>query len=297
MKKTKVYLSLGSNIGNKYYYILGGIFGVSKIRKVRVTKVSKFYTTNPVGYLEQDLFLNCAIELETTLNPRELLEEIQKIELEFKRKRTIKWGPRTLDIDIILFGNLKINEKDLIIPHERYLEREFVLIPLLDIVEDSKKGEIKKNIICGKNEIIEEKTKKVLVSRCLLGEEVSYKKNHNYNYMFSILKEQLEFIKICPEVDGGLPTPRPSAEINGEKVIDINGKNVTNEFELGGNIAKKIAEKNNIDLAFLKGKSPSCGIGKIYDGTFSKNLVAGNGITVRKLLELGVEVVEVNKCE
>ncbi|MCK5780032.1 MAG: 2-amino-4-hydroxy-6-hydroxymethyldihydropteridine diphosphokinase [Psychrilyobacter sp.] len=297
MKGTKVYLSLGSNIGNKFYYLLSGIFKISKIKETRVAKISNFYSTNPVGYLDQDLFLNCAIEIETNLSPRELLTKIQGIELELERVRTIKWGPRTLDIDIIMFGELEIDEKDLVIPHKEYKERDFVLIPLLDIIEDKKIEEIKTYIKKEKTGVVIEKKKKVLVSRCLLGDRVSYKKNHCNNYIFKLLEKQLEIIKMCPEVDGGLPSPRPSAEILGDKVVNIIGEDRTKEFKLGGEIAAKLSQKNNIDLAFMKGHSPSCGLGKVYDGTFTKNIIDGNGIAVSRLLELGVSIIEVNEDE
>lgn len=93
------------------------------------------YETTPVGYLEQNLFLNVVIKIETKFSEREILKIINKIEAELDRKREIRWGPRTIDIDILLFSNKKIDEIDLIIPHKEMLNRLFVLIPLIEIYD------------------------------------------------------------------------------------------------------------------------------------------------------------------
>lgn len=96
---------------------------------------SELYETTPVGYLEQNLFLNVVIKIETKFSEREILKIINKIEAELDRKREIRWGPRTIDIDILLFSNKKIDEIDLIIPHKEMLNRLFVLIPLIEIYD------------------------------------------------------------------------------------------------------------------------------------------------------------------
>ena len=96
---------------------------------------SGLYETTPVGYLEQNLFLNVVIKIETKFSEREILKIINKIEAELDRKREIRWGPRTIDIDILLFSNKKIDEIDLIIPHKEMLNRLFVLIPLIEIYD------------------------------------------------------------------------------------------------------------------------------------------------------------------
>lgn len=296
MRWTRVYLSMGSNIGNKYYYLLGGIFAVSQLEKTKVTAVSKFYSTDPVGYLEQDEFLNCAIEIKTQLLPYELLRELQKIELKLKRVRKFRWGPRTLDIDIISYGNLKLNNKDLTIPHPRYRERNFVLIPLLDVIRD--KSYIRSIIDYSDKSVRVQKKEKLLISSCLIGKKTSYKGTANYNYIVAeLLKDRFEFIETCPEVEGGLSIPRLPAERSCDKVINVEGIDVTDEFEAGAEKTLEKALKNNIKLALLKGKSPSCGIDTIYDGTFNKNLISGNGITADKLLQKGIDIIEVNKDE
>ncbi len=296
MRWNRVYLSMGSNIGNKYYYLLGGIFAISQLKKTKVTAVSKFYSTDPVGYLEQDEFLNCAIEIKTQLLPYELLRELQRIELKLKRVRKFRWGPRTLDIDIISYGNLKLNSKDLIIPHPRYKERNFVLIPLLDIIRD--KSYIRSIIDYSDKSVRVEKKISLLISSCLMGKKTSYKGTANYNYIVAeLLKDRFEFIETCPEVEGGMSIPRLPAERDGNRVINIQGIDVTGEFQAGAEKALEKALKNNIKLALLKGKSPSCGIDTIYDGTFNKNIITGNGITAEKLLLKGIDIIEVNKDE
>lgn len=296
MRWTRAYLSMGSNIGNKYYYLLGGIFAISQLKKTKVTVVSNFYSTDPVGYLEQDKFLNCAIEIKTQLLPYELLRELQKIELKLKRVRKFRWGPRTLDIDIISYGNLRLNNKDLVIPHPRYKERNFVLIPLLDIIRD--KSYIRSIINYNDKSVKKESKGKLLISSCLLGKKTSYKSTDNYNYIISkLLKDKFEFIETCPEVEGGLSIPRLPSEKNKDKVMNVKGIDITHEFEIGAEKALEKVLKNNIKLALLKGKSPSCGIDTIYDGTFKKNIILGNGITADKLLLNGIDIIEVNKDE
>ena len=96
---------------------------------------SGLYETTPVGYLEQNLFLNVVIKIETKFSEREILKIINKIEAELDRKREIRWEPRTIDIDILLFSNKKIDEIDLIIPHKEMLNRLFVLILLIEIYD------------------------------------------------------------------------------------------------------------------------------------------------------------------
>jgi 2-amino-4-hydroxy-6-hydroxymethyldihydropteridine diphosphokinase len=112
----------------------------------RVTRRSSLYSTEPVGFADQPRFVNAVVELETALNPRELLIGLMALEQEFGRDRSagVQNGPRTLDLDILLFGDLEISEPDLEIPHPRLKERAFVLVPLLEIAprildaEDSK---------------------------------------------------------------------------------------------------------------------------------------------------------------
>ena len=133
--KNKVYLGLGSNIGNRQEYIESAIELVGKTEGIKILKKSGLYETSPVGYVEQDLFLNAVIKIETDFSAREILKIINKIENELDRKREIRWGPRTIDIDILIFSDKKINETDLIIPHKEMLNRLFVLVPLIEIYD------------------------------------------------------------------------------------------------------------------------------------------------------------------
>ncbi len=106
---------------------------VNRLKDTKVTKVSSVIETEPAGGPPQGKFLNAAIEIETRLSPQELLTNLQNIETELGRKRSIKNGPRTIDLDVLLFDEQKINERDLIVPHPKILEREFVLAPLREI--------------------------------------------------------------------------------------------------------------------------------------------------------------------
>ena len=133
--KNKVYLSLGSNIGNRQKYIESAIELIGKTEGIEILKKSGLYETSPVGYVEQNLFLNAVIKIETDFSAREILKIINKIENELDRKREIRWGPRTIDIDILIFSDKKINETDLIIPHKEMLNRLFVLVPLIEIYD------------------------------------------------------------------------------------------------------------------------------------------------------------------
>ena len=135
MTKNNVYLSLGSNIGDRKGYIEKAVELIESTKGVKVLKRSGLYETTPVGYLEQDLFLNAVIKIETDFSAREILKIINKIENELNRKREIRWGPRTIDIDILIFFFFLIDEPDLIIPHKEMLNRLFVIIPLTEIYD------------------------------------------------------------------------------------------------------------------------------------------------------------------
>lgn len=134
----KVYLSLGSNIGDRLEYIREAVQMLHNQEEIKVVNISSVYETDPVGYEEQALFLNIVIQVETSLNPLSLLEQCQKIESELGRKRIIRWGPRTIDLDILLYNQENIVSEKLIIPHPRIEERAFVLVPLIEIAPDIK---------------------------------------------------------------------------------------------------------------------------------------------------------------
>lgn len=127
------YLGIGSNLGDKEENLKKAIALLEQDRFCRVAKISNFIVTAPVGGVEQDDFLNGALEVKTLYHPEELLELIGKIEMELKRVRVVHWGPRTIDVDILLYDNKIYHSKDLIIPHKEMHKREFVLEPMTEI--------------------------------------------------------------------------------------------------------------------------------------------------------------------
>ena len=131
---------------------------------------------------------------------------------------------------------------------------------------------------------------KILVSACFLKEGYKYNGGANLNNKIQKLAEKYEFVLICPEVQGGLSTPRKPSEVIGNKVVNNIGEDVTTNFVAGANMALELAKKHNCKKAILKGRSPSCGKGMIYDGTFSGNLIKGNGIAAQLLIDNGIEV-------
>ena len=132
---------------------------------------------------------------------------------------------------------------------------------------------------------------KVLVSRCLLGENCTYRGDSNFCEKVAALSEKYEFITVCPEADGGLSIPRDPAERIGDKVISKTGKDVTAEYVRGAEIALEKALANNVTFAVMKARSPSCGSGTIYDGTFTGTRVDGDGVAVQLLKKHGIRVI------
>lgn len=130
----------------------------------------------------------------------------------------------------------------------------------------------------------------ILVSNCLLGCECRYKGDGCENERILELAKEHTLIGVCPEQMGGLPTPRDPSEIVGDRVMSCRGADVTEQYLRGAQTALHLAKLNRADFAILKAKSPSCGKGLIYDGTFSGNKVAGNGITTALLLENSIPV-------
>lgn len=127
------FIALGSNMGDKKQNILNAVEAVDGSYSCRVVKVSGFYETKPVGYVNQDDFLNGAMEIKTLLTPEELMDKLMEIEADLKRERVIKWGPRTIDLDIVFYDRLISYEEKVILPHPRMHERSFVLKPMCDI--------------------------------------------------------------------------------------------------------------------------------------------------------------------
>lgn len=131
------YLCIGSNLGDCRGNCLEAIRLLEESPFISVIKRSSLYETEPVGHRNQPPFINCVIEIETTLNPQRLLKVCQRIEDALGRERVARFGPRTLDIDILLYNNQVINEGDIRIPHPLMHERGFVLIPLAEIAPEA----------------------------------------------------------------------------------------------------------------------------------------------------------------
>lgn len=133
MSNNIAYLGLGSNLGDRFNYLKDSIFLLQRHTNIQITSISSIYETKPIGYIKQPKFLNMVIKIDTTLSPKKLLEATQEVETKLERKREIRWGPRTIDIDILIYNDQKIQAKDLVIPHPRIKERSFVLIPLKEL--------------------------------------------------------------------------------------------------------------------------------------------------------------------
>jgi 2-amino-4-hydroxy-6-hydroxymethyldihydropteridine diphosphokinase len=131
----QVYIALGSNLGDRLEHLRAGIARLERHPEIRVLQKSRVYETEPFGVTgNQGAYLNAAAELETRLAAHELLTVMLEIEKTQGRERHERWGARTLDLDILLYGSEIISEPNLEIPHPRMLERAFVLVPLLDII-------------------------------------------------------------------------------------------------------------------------------------------------------------------
>jgi 2-amino-4-hydroxy-6-hydroxymethyldihydropteridine diphosphokinase len=130
---TKVYAGLGSNLGDKRENIIKAIDRLDAYKEICVKEKSGFYNTAPVGGPLQPDYVNCVLGLETEIEPQTLLKEFKKIEIELGRKPGVRWGPRAVDIDILLYGDRIVDDYNLKIPHERMHERVFVLEPLCEI--------------------------------------------------------------------------------------------------------------------------------------------------------------------
>jgi len=130
------FISIGSNIGDGIENCLMAIDMINKTKGCSVIKRSSFYRTEPVGFKNQDWFINCVIMIDTIFSPFKLLQRLQEIENIMGRERKIKWGPRIIDLDILLFDSLIIRDKTLTIPHPLMHKRRFVLVPMNQLAPD-----------------------------------------------------------------------------------------------------------------------------------------------------------------
>lgn len=131
----------------------------------------------------------------------------------------------------------------------------------------------------------------ILVSACLLGLNCRYQGDNKYDGQVAALGEKHHLIPVCPEQMGGLPTPRPPVEIMDGRALDSTGKDVTPQFKMGAEEVLKLAKLYDCKIAVLKSRSPSCGYGRIYDGTFTGGMTQGDGFTAHRLLEEGIRVL------
>lgn len=138
---------------------------------------------------------------------------------------------------------------------------------------------------------------KILISACLIGDKTKYDGKSNYHPLVKELLEKYELVPFCPEVEGGLPTPRQPSEIVKDKVMSAQGKDVTNNFKSGASKALMICQYLGIKTAILKEGSPSCGLNQIYDGTFTGRKIKGSGITAQLLIKNGIKVISENDIE
>ncbi len=133
---TLAYVALGANLGPREITLLRAVDLLSETRGVQVRAVSQLRETEPVGVVEQPAFLNGAVEVETELTPRELLDRLLEIERELGRVRDVRWGPRLVDLDLLVYGDEQVDEPGLRVPHPRLHERRFVLEPLAELDPD-----------------------------------------------------------------------------------------------------------------------------------------------------------------
>ena len=133
---TRAFLGLGSNLGDRARFLDDALASLRADPAVGLVAVSPRYETDPVGGPEQDPFLNLVVELDTGLSPRELLAVAQRLEAAAERVREVRWGPRTLDVDVLWVDGATVADDDLVVPHPRMWERRFVLAPLRDLAPD-----------------------------------------------------------------------------------------------------------------------------------------------------------------
>jgi 2-amino-4-hydroxy-6-hydroxymethyldihydropteridine diphosphokinase len=132
----RAYLGIGSNLGDRVSHLQGAVDALGATDGLDVVGVSPVYETVPVGGPPQPDYLNAVVAVDTALTARALLEVAHRIEVAADRVRTVRWGPRTLDVDVLLVGNEQVDEPDLVVPHPRMTERAFVLVPLADLAPE-----------------------------------------------------------------------------------------------------------------------------------------------------------------
>lgn len=128
------FIGLGSNLGDKRKNLLKALQKIKQLKGIKIIKTSKIIQSMPLGGPKQPEFLNAVIKIRTRLSPSSLLRKLKKIETELGRKKTVRWGPRIIDLDILLYADRIIETKELTVPHPRIFERDFVIKPLLEVL-------------------------------------------------------------------------------------------------------------------------------------------------------------------
>lgn len=136
MKTYRVFLGLGSNVGQREKFLNQAAAELMTVRDTKVVWASSVYETDPVGKTDQPKFLNAAVEIETQLQPKELFAEVRTIETRLGRTRTERWGPREIDIDLLMYDGLVFQDEEVAVPHPEMERRKFVLVPLKEIAPD-----------------------------------------------------------------------------------------------------------------------------------------------------------------
>lgn len=140
------FIGIGSNLGNRKENIKAAINSLRKIKGVKIEKISSFYQTKPEGVINQNDFINGVMRIKTNIPPKKLINRLKAIEKGLGRKETARFGPRVIDLDILLYDNQRINTKNLTLPHQRMYARDFVLIPLRDVAPEMFKSKIIKTV-------------------------------------------------------------------------------------------------------------------------------------------------------
>jgi 2-amino-4-hydroxy-6-hydroxymethyldihydropteridine diphosphokinase len=136
MKMYRVFVGLGSNVGERLKFLKSAVAELKKLQDTRLVWASSVYETDPVGNPNQAKFLNAAVEIETPLKPDELFTQVKAIELRVGRTKNERWGPREIDVDILLYDGLVYSDNDVTVPHPEMERRKFVLVPLREIAPD-----------------------------------------------------------------------------------------------------------------------------------------------------------------
>ena len=152
---TLAYLGLGTNLGDRESYLAQALKELAGLPTIEIGTVSSIYETAPVGLTDQPDFLNLVVSVRTTLSPRELLDALLNIENKMGRVRTVRWGPRVIDLDLLLYGDAVVETPELTVPHPRLSERSFVLMPLAEIAPNL--------VLPGQEETVEKLSEKLLL--------------------------------------------------------------------------------------------------------------------------------------